>query len=133
MFLKMMMTSMIFLSTVSFARTIEVFSFKTNFKLEIDKNHNIAIKGRQLNLSLIKNKCNSKIIEDFIGKTQTLIKAKPLSKTPEKGRFKVIVDGKEYYESRRSKVGFNLIAIPKEIQRMKIQEKMLCKTQAKSS
>ena len=132
MFLKLIFTSLVFISTASFARTIEVFSFKTNFKLEIDKKENISLHGHQINLNLVKNPCNSKIIEDFVRKTQTLIQTRPLSKTPEKGRFKFVVDGKEYYESRRSKVGSNLIAIPKEIQRMKIQEKMLCKTGSKS-
>lgn len=125
MFLKIFALNIILVFNIS-AQTIQVASHRTNYILEINKSGNLSIRGYQVNMKMSKHSCNEQIIKEFIAKTKLLIKTKPMSKTREKGLFKVIIDGKEYYESPKSKVGYNLISIPKEFQRMKIQEKMLC-------
>lgn len=125
MFLKLFILNILFLS-ISWAEVIKVQSHKANFELTISTDQNIFIKGYQINMSLIKNECNEKIIQDFIGKTKLLIKTKPMSKSREKGLIKITIDDRDYYENPKSRTGYNFISIPGEIQRMKIQEEMLC-------
>ena len=109
-----------------FAKNITVFSRKTNFTLSTSNPDNIKLKGHQINLSLMRNKCNGNLIDRFINKINILLRTKALSKNKGKNRFLISVDGKKYYENRKSKVGLKFLSIPSEFQRIKIQEKMLC-------
>lgn len=115
-----------FLMNLAYTQIIEVSSFKTHFNLNLSNPEKISIKGRQVSLSMHKDKCNKKIIQNFVRKTKTLIKAKPLKTQKEDGLFKISIDNKDFYENPKSKIGFNFLSIPREFQRMKIQEKMLC-------
>jgi len=126
MFLRILVIYLIFGLSYGSAKTISVISQQTQFTLDIDKESSIKLKGYLMNLSMTKNKCNEKIFLTFINRINLLLTAKVMSTTKELNTFMLKVDDKEYFENPKSKMGYNILSIPKEFQRIKIEEKILC-------
>lgn len=124
MFLRLSLISFLFVSSVC-AKELIVISRTSTFKVRYGENR-VWLKGPQLELSLNKTDCNADILGAFSQRIGILLKTKPLSKSQGLQQFKFIVDGTEYFESYQSKAGYVLLTIPDEVQRMKIEEKVLC-------
>lgn len=124
MFLRFLLLTS-FLSTSVFAKELIVVASTTNFKVRFDLTR-IWLKGPEMELTLNKNDCNADIIGQFNQRLEILLRTNTLKKSQGPGQFRYLVDGSEYFESYQSKAGYVLLTIPKEIQRMKIEEKMLC-------
>ena len=114
---------------ICLARELSIISHRINFTLKIKDQNQFGLKGPHVNLNMVKNKCNAKILEKFSNDIEALLRVRPLSKTkiPIPNAIKLIVDGKEFYRRRQSRVTRSFLSIPREFHRMKIQEKMLCK------
>lgn len=115
------------MSTSLFAKEMMVISRQSTFKLKYDAGL-VSLKGPQVDLSLTRTECNSDIIEVFIIRLNSVLKSSPLQKSGAPEYFKFILDGEEYYESLHSKRGALLLTLPKELQRMKLEEEALCET-----
>ena len=132
MFLKSISFLFIFVLIDLQAKEITVISRNANYNLTIDKNENISLKGHLINLNMKKNKCNSHIVFDFGEKIEKIINTGFVSKKKGKIFFKTVLNGKIYYESYSSKRGQAFLKIPREMQRMKIEENILCDRPKKS-
>lgn len=114
---------------VSFSLQAESINYKgrgANYILDYDKS-GIELSGHQVELKLEKSKCNEDIINSFNYRITKLLKAKPLSLSKLKNGFTFDFNGKSYFENYKSKLGRTLHSMPKEIQRLKIENKFLCK------
>jgi hypothetical protein len=110
-----------FLSTSAFAKELIVSASTTNFKVRFDQTR-IWLKGPEMELTLNKNECNADIIGQFNQRIGTLLKTKTQMKTQAAGQFKYIVDGSVYFESYQSKAGYVLLTIPKDMERLYIED-----------
>ena len=94
----------------------------------------VRIEGYMMNLSLNRKKCNSHIIDRFNQDIKKIIrKYKKDLKKEWKGKkniatLKVHLRGRQYFLNGDSKAGMVFLAIPKEIIRMKKEEKLNCPT-----
>ena len=108
---------------------------KTTFKkftLTYNKD-TVAIKGKQLNLSLNRKKCNAHILDRFNKEiTQTIknaLKKKEMKTTNKKKGIDTIeiqIEGKSYFVKFESQIGQTFLYFPKELSRMKWEEKFNC-------
>lgn len=112
-------------STSLFAKEMVVISRQSTYKLNYDAGM-VSLKGPQVDLSLIRSECNSDIIEVFTLRMNSVLRSSPLQKSGTPGYFKFILDGEEYFESMHSRRGGVLLTLPKELQRMKLEEEALC-------
>ena len=93
----------------------------------------IAIKGPQLDLSLKRKKCNAHILDRFNGEIIQIIKEaskkkeiKAKSKKKEMDTVKVQIENKTYFIKFSSRIGQTFLHLPKEVLRMKWEEKFNC-------
>ena len=99
----------------------------------------VAIKGYMMNLSLHRKKCNAHILDRFNQDIKQIIKKyKKDLKKEWKGKqsiatLKVQIGDQHYFMDGRSKAGLVFLAVPKEIIRMKTEEKLNCPTKKPSS
>ena len=129
MYLKKSIIILAYLISVSgFTQNIEFMVNKRRFSLGVKEDH-IKLIGYQTHLSFSKNKCNERIFTRFTRGLDMLVRSLPRVSQSNKGTFKVSVDGKGYNQSSNSKIGRTFSGIFREIQRMKIEEKLLCKTE----
>ena len=131
MFLKVALLIFLFCFSL-FSKTLVVDSPRQKYELKL-QDKGIFLSGRLTELSMIQNKCNETIIQEFKSKIHHLMRSKPLNKTKEKGSFELVFDGKKYFENPSSRVGRNLLRIPNEFQRMKLEDKFLCEKKSKKT
>ena len=108
---------------------------KTTFKqfTLIYNKDEIAIKGHQLDLSLDRKKCNAHILDRFnkeiIQIIKDVLKKKKMKTTNKKKEIDTVeiqVEGKSYFVKFASQIGQTFLHFPKEILRMKWEEKFNC-------
>ena len=99
-----------------------------------------AIKGNQLNLSLNRKKCNAHILDRFNRETVQIIKdtlkkkeMKITNKKKEIDTIEIQAEGKSYFVKSVSRIGQTFLHLPKEILRMKWEEKFNCTKKKKKS
>ena len=127
MFLKFLFCVLFLWASVSRGSVLSVDDPHIHFTLSLDKDL-LTLKGSQFDLSMKKNKCNQRIIADFIRQYNSLLRERPLERTPfSKRAFKFTHRGREYYADPRSSLGSNLLGIPRAFWAIKMQEKFLCK------
>ena len=93
----------------------------------------IAIKGHQLDLSLDRKKCNTHIIDRFNKEITQIIRdaltSKEMKNTVKKKEIDTVeiqIEEKSYFTKFSSKVAQALLYYPKEVLRMKWEEKLNC-------
>ena len=92
----------------------------------------VTIKGYMMDLSLKRKKCNTHIIDRFNQDIKNMIKAnKKILQNTWKGKksieiLEVQVEGQSYFVNGRSPTGLQFLSLPKEITRMKWEEKFNC-------
>ena len=108
------------------------------FVLNYGKNR-VDIKGHQMDLSLDRKKCNAHIIDRFNKETAQLIrdalKNKEIKSTIKKKEIDIVeiqIEGKSYFIKFSSQIGQTLLYYPKEILRMKWEEKFNCEAKKKA-
>ena len=111
---------------------------KTTFKqftLTYNK-EKVSIKGHQLDLSLDRKKCNTHILDRFnreiIQIIKDVLKKKEMKATNKKKKIDTVeiqAEGKSYFVKFASQIGQTFLHFPKEILRMKWEEKFNCKKQ----
>ena len=127
MFLRLSLILTFLVSNSLFAKEMVVISRQSTFKLKYDAGM-VSLKGPQVDLNLIRNECNSDIIEVFTMRMNSVLRSASLQKSQAPGNFQFILDGEEYFESMHSRRGGVLLTLPKELQRMKLEEEALCET-----
>ena len=118
------------------SKTLIVKTAFKQFTLTYNKNE-IAIKGHQLDLSLNRKKCNAHILDRFnkeiIQIIRDALKKKEMKTTNKKKEIDTVeiqVEGKSYFVKFASQIGQTFLHFPKEILRMKWEEKFNCTKQA---
>ncbi len=86
----------------------------------------IYLKSSSYQFSLKKKKCNQLLISNFVKVVNRTLKAGPLDLSQGDKPISIITEGKKYYADKHSRLGISLLRLPKEVRRLKIQEKMLC-------
>ncbi|MDE0119622.1 MAG: hypothetical protein OXM55_06415 [Bdellovibrionales bacterium] len=121
------------------SKTLIVKTALKYFVLTYSKNR-VAIKGHQLDLSLDRKKCNTHIIDRFNKEISQIIndifKKKELQtavKKKEINTVEISMEGKSYFTKFSSRVGQTFLYFPKEILRMKWEEKFNCQKEKKPS
>lgn len=125
MFLKFCSILFFLLSLNIMAGELSVASRNGRFILSYN-NEKISLKGHLLDLNIHRNQCNKKILSNFNSKIKLLLKTKALLKSKVANGFKYTHNGETYYEGYKSRLGQNILNIPKELQRMKLEEKYKC-------
>ena len=100
----------------------------------------VAIKGHQLDLSLDRKKCNAHIITRFNKEITQIIrdalKKKEMKSTIKKKEIDTVeiqIAGKSYFTQFSSQIGQTFLYFPKEILRMKWEEKFNCQKKTKKN
>ena len=121
------------------SKTLIVKTALKSFVLTYSKKR-VAIKGYQMDLSLDRKKCNAHIIERFNKETTQLIKdalkSKEMKNTVKKKEINTVeiqMEGKSYFTQFSSKVAQTFLYYPKEVLRMKWEEKFNCEKKKKQS
>ena len=119
------------------SKTLIVRTALKYFVLTYNKNR-VAIKGYQMDLSLDRQKCNAYIIDRFNKETTHIIrdalKGKEMKSTVKKKEIDTVeiqVEGKSYFTKFSSKVAQTFLYYPKEVLRMKWEEKFNCQKKQK--
>lgn len=119
------------------SKTLTVRTALKQFVLTYNKNR-IAIKGYQMDLSLDRKKCNTHIIDRFSKETTQLIrealKSKEMKNTVKQKEIDTVeiqIEGKSYFTKFASKVAQTFLYYPKEVLRMKWEEKFNCEKKKK--
>ena len=120
------------------SKTLTVGTALKQFVLTYNKNR-VAIKGYQMDLSLDRKKCNAHIIDRFNKETSQLIrdalKSKEMKNTVKQKEIDTVeiqIEGKSYFTKFASKVAQTFLYYPKEILRMKWEEKFNCEKKKKA-
>ena len=99
----------------------------------------VAIKGYQMDLSLDRKKCNAHIIDRFNKETTQLIrealKSKEMKNAVKKKEIDTVeiqMEGKSYFTKFSSKMAQTFLYYPKEVLRMKWEEKFNCTKKKKT-
>lgn len=98
----------------------------------------VAIKGYQMDLSLDRKKCNAHIIDRFNKETTQLIrellkkKMKSTVKKKEIDTVEIRIQGKSYFTKFSSRIAQTFLYYPKEVLRMKWEEKFNCEKKKKA-
>ena len=118
-------------------KTLIVRTALKHFVLTYNKNR-VAIKGYQMDLSLDRKKCNAHIIDRFNKETTQLIrealKSKEMKSTVKKKEIDTVeiqIQGKSYFTKFSSKIAQTFLYYPKEVLRMKWEEKFNCEKKTK--
>lgn len=119
-------------------KTLIVKTALKSFVLTYSKKR-VAIKGYQMDLSLDRKKCNAHIIDRFNKETTQLIrnalKDKEMKSTVKKKEIDTVemqMEGKSYFTKFSSKVAQTFLYYPKEVLRMKWEEKFNCQKKKKT-
>ncbi|MDE0518941.1 MAG: hypothetical protein OXH36_05235 [Bdellovibrionales bacterium] len=119
------------------SKTLVVKTALKYFVLMYSKNR-VAIKGHQLDLSLDRKKCNTHIIDRFNKEISQIIndifrkkELKTTVKEKEINTVEISMEGKSYFIPFSSRVGQTFLYFPKEILRMKWEEKLNCQKKKK--
>jgi len=110
----------------AYAMEIDISSRYLDYDINITSGGNLSLIGSGINLSMIKNKCNAHIITRFKNDLEQFIRSKALNRTSDKNTFRVKIDKHIYYEYYDSQQGIRYLGLPQEMQRMKLEEKILC-------
>ena len=92
----------------------------------------VAIKSYMMDLSMKRKKCNAHIIDRFNRDIKKMIKTnrKALKKTHGKKKgietLEVQISGQKYFVAGRSEAGVRFLSLPREVIRMKWEEKLNC-------
>ena len=120
-------------------KTLIVKTALKQFILTYNKNK-VAIKGHQLDLSLDRKKCNAHIITRFNKEITQIIrdalKKKEMKSTIKKKEIDTVeiqIAGKSYFTQFSSQIGQTFLYFPKEILRMKWEEKFNCQKKTKKN
>ena len=114
------------------SKTLIVKTALKQFTLTYNKDA-IAIKGPQLDLSLNRKKCNTHIMDRFnreiIQTIKEALKKKEMKTTSKKKGINTVeiqIEGKTYFVKLSSRIGQTFLHLPKEVLRMKWEEKFNC-------
>ena len=107
------------------AKEITVSAGNSSFNILMDQKK-ISLTGYLVSLNMTRKKCNAHIMDEFKKNMEKLVKTTPLSMKEKKNKLKISIDGSIYYVSYYSKKVRDFLYIPRELQRMKIEEKFLC-------
>ena len=120
------------------SKTLIVRTALKHFVLTYSK-EKVAIKGYQMDLSLDRKKCNAHIIDRFNKETIQLIrealeskKMKSTVKKKEIDTVEIRIQGKSYFTEFSSRVAQTFLYYPKEVLRMKWEEKFNCEKKKKT-
>ena len=120
-------------------KTLIVKTALKQFILTYNKNR-VDIKGHQMDLSLDREKCNAHIIDRFnkeIAQTiKDTLKKKEIKTTVKKKEIDTVeiqIEGKSYFTQFSSKIGQTFLYFPKEVLRMKWEEKLNCTKKSKKT
>lgn len=97
-----------------------------NYALDITP-ENLRMTGKELDLSLSKNKCNEKIFENFRKKVLHALDKLEIRKVQPKENVKINLKTKSTSYSPKSPQGRYFLDLVDEFKKAKIQEKLKCK------
>lgn len=110
----------------AFAEELKVNYGLYNYSLDITP-EKLRMTGKELDLSLSKNKCNEKIFESFSKNTLHAIDKLEIRKTQRKENVQINFKKKETSYSPKSPQGRYFLGLVDEFKKAKIQDKLKCK------
>lgn len=113
-----------------FAGNISVYGLR-NYEMSFDKTK-IQITSPVINLKFIKEPCNAVVIEKFLKKVSFLENDMKLVPGHKEGSLNFKLNGKEFNEPLKTSKAKFIDSLPEELQRMKIEEHLRCKSDKNS-
>lgn len=110
---------------ITFAGEISVTEGLRAYQLKYSETF-IELKAPQINLSLVKEACNEKLMKKINGEIELMLKKMTRQVQASKQSLKITEDAKDFYILVRSSAGRYFKAMPEEIQRLKIEESLRC-------
>lgn len=117
---------LLIITNCSYAKIITIKNDSYTYFLTVKK-EKITLLGNQINLKMIKDSCNKNIFNKLHNRLNVIFDSTTLKSLNSKGPLEVGVNSKKYFLNYNLQISNNIVLLPDEMMRAKIQDHFHCK------